>query len=211
MTERGRIILCWHPRRYHFGSILKTDQLLHEEAMHLSTNMKVYLTLVYGRNLEDQRLPLWEDLRSLAQSLEDPKCVLGDFNSILRLGERIGRVEVTEGETRDFATCIKQCGLMREPFSFGQTKQSGQELTGLFTMNSGMKTRDKDFKDMVKHSLAHHQRGSSLKILQHILSNLRHYFRQLNKNKYADIYTQQAKARSDLLQAQSPPQEDTTN
>ncbi|KAJ8427720.1 LOW QUALITY PROTEIN: hypothetical protein Cgig2_022194 [Carnegiea gigantea] len=45
-----------------------------------------------------------------------------------------------------------------------------------------MWTKDKDFKDIVKHSLAQHQRGSSLKTLQHILSNLRHSFRQLNKN-----------------------------
>jgi len=113
MTERGRITLCWHPRRYHFSLILKTDHLFHREVMHLSKNRSFYLTLVYGRNLEDQRLPLWEDLASLGQSLEDPWCVSGDFNSVLRLGERIGGVEVTEGETRDFATCINKNGLQK--------------------------------------------------------------------------------------------------
>ena len=79
--------------------------------MQLSTNRKFYLTLVYGRDLEDQRLTLWEDLGSLAQSLEDPWCELGDFNSVHRLRERIGGVKVTEGETRDFTTCINQHGL----------------------------------------------------------------------------------------------------
>ena len=66
MTEKGRIILYWHPRRYHFSPIHKTDQLFHGEIMHLSINRRFYLTLVYGRNLEDQRLPLWEDLGSIA-------------------------------------------------------------------------------------------------------------------------------------------------
>ena len=67
--------------------------------------------MVYGRNLEDQRLPLWEALGSIALSLDDPSCVFGDFNLVLRMGERIGGVEVAEGETKDFATCITQNGL----------------------------------------------------------------------------------------------------
>ncbi|KAJ8429696.1 hypothetical protein Cgig2_004495 [Carnegiea gigantea] len=79
MTEKGRIILSWHPRKYHFSPILKTDQLLHGEVMHLLTNRKFFLTLVYGRNLEDQRLPLWEALGSITLSLEDPWCPKSSF------------------------------------------------------------------------------------------------------------------------------------
>ena len=43
--------------------------------------------------------------------IRDPCCVLGDFNTVLRLGERIGGVEVTERETKDFASCITHSGL----------------------------------------------------------------------------------------------------
>ena len=111
MIERGRIILSWHPRKYHFNPILKTGQLLHGEVKHLPTNRNFFLTLVYGRNLEDQRLPLWEALGLIALSLDDPYFVLGDFNSVLRMGETIGGVEVTKCETKDFATCITHNGL----------------------------------------------------------------------------------------------------
>ena len=79
--------------------------------MHLPTNKQFFLTLVYGRNLDYQRVPLWEAIESIALSLEDTWCVLGDFNTVLRLGERIGGVEVTERETRDFTSCINQNGL----------------------------------------------------------------------------------------------------
>jgi len=47
--------------------------------------------------------------------------------------------------------------------------------------------------------------------LQHILNNLRYSLRQLNKSKFTDIYNHQAKARKDLLQAQSLLQQDLTN
>ncbi|KAJ8421919.1 hypothetical protein Cgig2_025305 [Carnegiea gigantea] len=161
MTERGRIILCWHPRKYHFNLILKTDQLIHGEAIHLSTNKKFYITLVYERNLEDQRLPLWGgDLISLAQSMEDPWWV-----------------EVTEGETSDFAACIKHCGLQEFQYEgafFTWTNKTvwlridrafhnelwheGFAYTHCPKPRSTFQfcdiwIRDKDFKDMVKHSL----------------------------------------------------------
>ncbi|KAJ8420415.1 LOW QUALITY PROTEIN: hypothetical protein Cgig2_018066 [Carnegiea gigantea] len=106
MIERGRIILSWHLRKYNFSHKLKTDQLLHGEVKHLPTNRNFFLTLVYGRNMKDQRLPLWEDLGSIAMSLQDLWCVLGDFNSVLRMSERIGGVGLTEGEIRDFASYI---------------------------------------------------------------------------------------------------------
>ena len=57
-TERGRIILCWHPRRYRLSLVSITDQLLHGEATHLPIGKNFYITFIYERNLVDQRLPL---------------------------------------------------------------------------------------------------------------------------------------------------------
>ena len=48
--------------------------------------------------------------------MEDPWCVLGDFNTMLRVGERFGGVDVTDRETRDFASCLHQSGLEEFPF-----------------------------------------------------------------------------------------------
>ncbi|KAJ8426938.1 hypothetical protein Cgig2_012898 [Carnegiea gigantea] len=40
----------------------------------------------------------------------------GDFNSILHQGDRIGGINVTEGEIKDFAACIQHCGLQEFRF-----------------------------------------------------------------------------------------------
>ena len=42
---------------------------------------------------------------------EVPWCVLGDFIVVLYKGHRIGGVEVPDGEIRDYANCLLQCGL----------------------------------------------------------------------------------------------------
>jgi len=111
--NKGRILMGWHPQRYHFQVILKTDQLIHGRALQLSTNKKFFITFVYGRNLEAQRLPLWDTLGSLANNLDDSWCVLGDFNSVLHQGERIGGNEVTASEmnAKQTVDCLTNYGL----------------------------------------------------------------------------------------------------
>ena len=114
--ERGRIILSWHPRKYRVKVIYISDQIIHGEATHLPTGRRFFISFIYGRNLVEQRLPLWESLRTISNSINDPWCVMGDFNSILNQEDRIGGTIVTESETKDFAECILYCGL--QEFSF---------------------------------------------------------------------------------------------
>jgi len=89
----------------------QSDQLIHGKAIQLSTNKQFCITFVYGRNLEVQRIPLWNDLISLAGNMNGPWCVLGDFNAVLNPTERIGGNEVTESEMAAFGDCMVQCGL----------------------------------------------------------------------------------------------------
>ena len=114
--ERGRIIICWHPRNFRAMVHSISDQFIHGEATHLPTGKCFLISFIYRRNLVEQRLPLWESLMSISNSINDPWCVLGDFNSILNQGDRIGGTIVTEGKTKDFAECIHYCGL--QEFSF---------------------------------------------------------------------------------------------
>jgi len=67
-----------------------SDQLIHGEAAQLSTNKKFFITFFSRRNLEERRLPLWDNIKAISQSLEGPWNVLGDFNSVLHQGEKIG-------------------------------------------------------------------------------------------------------------------------
>ncbi|KAJ8430484.1 hypothetical protein Cgig2_021730 [Carnegiea gigantea] len=109
--ERGRIIVSWHLRRYQFSLLHMNDHVIHGKAFQLSTNKWFEIRFVYGRNVEDQRLPLWNSLKDISQSLNGPWSVIGDFNSVLHQGERPGGIEVTDGEMRSFVDCIQQCNL----------------------------------------------------------------------------------------------------
>ncbi|KAJ8421476.1 hypothetical protein Cgig2_018422 [Carnegiea gigantea] len=161
--------------------------------------------VIQEENLEEQRFPLWEDLMGLSQTLEDPWCVLGDFNLVLHQGERIGGLDVTDGEVKDFVACIQHCGLQEfcyEGAFFTWTNKIvwsrinralHNELWYTFQF-CDMWTKDKGFRDMVKHSLAQNQKSSKLKTLQPVLQSLKHPLKQLNLNRYADIYEQQASA-----------------
>jgi len=51
MTERGRIIVCWHLKRYKYKVIEKSDQMMHGKVIQLSTNKRFFITFMYGRNL----------------------------------------------------------------------------------------------------------------------------------------------------------------
>ncbi|KAJ8419964.1 hypothetical protein Cgig2_012405 [Carnegiea gigantea] len=51
-----------------------------------------------------------------SQSLDEPWCVLRDFNVVLHQGERIRGIKATDGEINDFAECIQQSGL--QEFSY---------------------------------------------------------------------------------------------
>ncbi|KAJ8436062.1 hypothetical protein Cgig2_000358 [Carnegiea gigantea] len=235
-TERGRIILCWHLRRYRFSLISMTDQLLYREATHLPTGKNFHITFIYGRNLVDQRLPLWKGLKAISQSMDDPWCVLGDFNSILHQGDRIRGIDVTDGEIKDFTACIQHCGAFftwtnkqiwsridralhngfwyachdfthmhylpqalsdHTPIILSFSHCPKPRYTFLFC---DMWANDRGFKDIVKTCLTQNQNGSKLRQLQ-----------QLSKSRYADIYEQQLRARSQLLQVQSLLQQDPSN
>ena len=110
-NDRGHILVCWHPKVYHFQVMQKTDQLIHGQATQLSTNKLFFVTFVYGHNHEADRKTLWDALISISNTMDDPWCILGDFNSVLHQGERMGGTTATEREMRDFGECIQHCGL----------------------------------------------------------------------------------------------------
>ena len=72
---------------------------------------KVYLTFVYEANQEGKRRALWEALKNIANNMEDAWCILGDFNSVLHLGDRMGGTDIQDPEIRQFEGCIRACDI----------------------------------------------------------------------------------------------------
>jgi len=71
--------------------------------------------------------------------------------------------------------------------------------------------KDAHFKEIVKSHMDRRGQASALKVLQQLLHSLKKPNRELNKYKFADIYAQQIKARTELLQIQTQLQADPYN
>ena len=74
--------------------------------------------------------------------MDEPWCVLGDFNFVLHPGRRIGGIEVSEGEIISFTDCLTHSGLHEFPyvgaFSYGLIESFGQGSIEHYIMIIGM-------------------------------------------------------------------------
>ena len=68
-------------------------------------------TCFYGFPERSRRRDSWELLRSLAGRSNLPWCIIGDFNDLLRLEDKVGGSEHPEGLFRGFGNAISDCAL----------------------------------------------------------------------------------------------------
>ncbi|XP_074277560.1 uncharacterized protein LOC141601194 [Silene latifolia] len=70
--------------------------------------------MVYDFNRIAERVPLWEFLYAMSDIIDGPWVVLGDFNNMLAMNERIGS-EFSNAELKGFQECVAHCGLVDIP------------------------------------------------------------------------------------------------
>ncbi|KAH0679394.1 hypothetical protein KY284_020479 [Solanum tuberosum] len=75
------------------------------------------ISAVYARCNALERLELWEELDSIAERVQCPWVIGGDFNMILKKEEKLGGLEFTHNEAMDFAAFISSCALSEMHFS----------------------------------------------------------------------------------------------
>ncbi|KAJ8419818.1 hypothetical protein Cgig2_022214 [Carnegiea gigantea] len=105
-NAKGRIWIAWRPGKYIVNIIAISNQFIHCKATQIRTMKSFFITYVYGANHELQRRDLWEALKHIASGMEEAWCMLGDFNSILYSGDRLGGMEVQDYEVKSFGECI---------------------------------------------------------------------------------------------------------
>ena len=86
-----------------------TDQLIHCKVTQVPAMKQFYLTFIYEANHEADRMSLWEGLTAIASHMEGAWCILGDFNSVLHQGDRIGGTDIHAAEIKPFEDCINTC------------------------------------------------------------------------------------------------------
>ncbi|KAI0493152.1 hypothetical protein KFK09_027428 [Dendrobium nobile] len=75
----GRIWLKWNPATVHFQKTKSSKQFIHGFVSSPSI-APIALTAVYAANSVTDRFPLWKDLASIAEGINGPWIIMGDFN-----------------------------------------------------------------------------------------------------------------------------------
>ncbi|XP_074315057.1 uncharacterized protein LOC141651237 [Silene latifolia] len=108
--ESGRIWLLWDPSLFHVVLLMKDKQAIHVSVDHLQSGYSWTCSIIYGCNKDSERTSLWQSILQCKSIVHGPWLLMGDFNNVLHIGERIGS-EVTLAEIRDFQQCVDSCGL----------------------------------------------------------------------------------------------------
>ncbi|KAL0287393.1 UNVERIFIED_CONTAM: hypothetical protein Sradi_7126100 [Sesamum radiatum] len=92
-------------------------EFIHCALLNKRTSTKCLISVVYGDCEAVRRRPLWESLLSISEdSVDDPWCVLGDFNAIVDPSESCGRVVEPTSAMAEFSDFITDAALVHLPF-----------------------------------------------------------------------------------------------
>lgn len=86
--------------------------MLHDQ----TKDSNFYVTIVYAKCDVTQRLELWDEIYSMANGMNFPWIIGGDFNVVLGGEEKIEGLHVVDEDSEDFRTCIESCGLTQVQF-----------------------------------------------------------------------------------------------
>lgn len=108
--SNGRIIVSWELGSCLVDILLMTSQMIHCHVTPRGTWVCFFRTFVYGLNTKRGREPLWRQLQVMADVCNEAWIIMGDFNAIMELEDRISTV-VRIGEVLRMRNCMNYCCL----------------------------------------------------------------------------------------------------
>lgn len=119
LAKGGRIAVLWNPAKVEFHILQKHPQVLHCKLKCKVSSFLSTVSFVYAANSLVSRREVWMNLVGFGETLQEPWLVLGDFNNVLKPGERCNGRDVSPYEIRNFVDCCSCLGL-EDLQSFGQ-------------------------------------------------------------------------------------------
>ncbi|XP_075099269.1 uncharacterized protein LOC142176100 [Nicotiana tabacum] len=102
----GRIWLLWDSRLYTVDMLKEEAQLLHCQVNIVESNKTCVITVIYGYDTCEERKSMRDALKTLAQGINIPWLIVGDFSAMLYPQDRIYGNPVQYGEIKNFNNCI---------------------------------------------------------------------------------------------------------
>ncbi|XP_075084702.1 uncharacterized protein LOC142167957 [Nicotiana tabacum] len=108
----GGMTLVWNIDEVNVDQIGGANQEIH--AMVKVNNFpKVWLcSVIYASSLLEERLIIWNNLKTVANNLKRPWLVLGDFNEVTRASEKFEGLHVSINRISKFIDYLDHCKLV---------------------------------------------------------------------------------------------------
>lgn len=110
----GGLITLWDEDSFQVEDCIMNNRCIIVAGVLLKLNKCIVLCNVHASSLENERKDLWEFILLSMNSLCDPRCVGGDFNSVLVPAER-GGVGCNRGSMRNFNTFVLKANVVNTP------------------------------------------------------------------------------------------------
>ncbi|XP_021844124.1 uncharacterized protein [Spinacia oleracea] len=110
-SPRGRIWIGWKHALVSVQLLHKTEFCIHCTVATKNGLFSANFIAVYGLHSVDTRRPMWREISNFSSTVVCPWLVMGDFNAVLLAADRVNGNAVTEGETKDFDSCMDSAGL----------------------------------------------------------------------------------------------------
>ncbi|XP_019239280.1 PREDICTED: uncharacterized protein LOC109219303 [Nicotiana attenuata] len=107
----GRIWIIWDQTKAEFEVKQIHEQYISGQVVLRQCNTKFIFVALYGKHSIQDRKSLWTDLERTMSGIQDPSLIMGDFNNILSIENRVMGNPVREGEVIDFKKFIADVGL----------------------------------------------------------------------------------------------------
>lgn len=107
----GRIWIMWKPNCVDIRLVSASDQHIHCGVYDMNGDFSHWLTIVYAHNHLEQRRGLWNLLKGNAGNLQGMWMIIGDFNNVLTVKDRVGGNPIHAIEFVDLETMMEEVDL----------------------------------------------------------------------------------------------------
>lgn len=114
---RGGIILMWNTRRVNVQILGSTEQEIHALIEVHNSSFQWLFSGIYASPRFKERKILWGNLETVAELMDRPWIVLGDFNEVMSESEKLGGGPISFSRALRFSEMLNNCCLTDLGFS----------------------------------------------------------------------------------------------
>ncbi|XP_074267094.1 uncharacterized protein LOC141590397 [Silene latifolia] len=213
----GQIWLIWRPAHVTVTILKIHSQFIHCEATHHATRHVFHLTMVYASNKARTRDDLWVNLQQISTQVQH-WLILGDFNVVKDVSERVSSTPPNLGDILDFNSCILRCGV-DDIYSTGCISDHSPVLVTVFEdkhvgyrfsfLNSWVE--HPDYHNLVSEAWQEPVAGSTMFKLFKKLKNVKGKLKKLHKENFTHMAQQIKDSKEALHHSQEQIQANLSN